>query len=398
MLTLGSLFDGIGGWQLAAIHAGVKPVWASEIDKFPSAVSAYHFPDVKQLGDITKIDVNKLESVDIICAGSPCQDLSVAGKREGLAGVRSGLFNTAIELVHGLRERTGKPRYFVWENVCGAFSTNKGHDFRTVLEKITKTKIPMPAGGRWAESGMVEWNGGSLAWRVLDAQYWGVPQRRKRIFLVADFGGYTAGKILFECESVSGYSAEGEGTRKEIAADVGTSVDNAISTLGFNANASIADNAPVLENRTPTMRTTNGLAVIELQTAFREGGFGEFIRDNVCGTSRAGKNGNETLILEKNFNMRKVGCLCAGDAKGIGNQYVADGKVVIDSSNKSLKAVRRLTPLECERLQGLPDGYTDIIFNGKSAPDTRRYKAIGNGMAQICADYVIRQIVEVGKS
>lgn len=361
-MRLGSLFDGIGGWLIAAERAGVTPLWASEIDQFPSAVSAYHFPSVKQLGDITKIDVNKLESVDIICAGSPCQDLSVAGKREGLAGVRSGLFNTAIELVHGLRERTGKPRYFVWENVCGAFSTNKGHDFRTVLSEITKTEIPMPTDGRWAESGMVEWNGGSLAWRVLDAQYWGVPQRRKRVFLVADFGGKSAGEILFVEHGLYGDSATGRRTEKEDAYNVEAGLDKASTDC------------------------------------FREGGFGEFIRDNVCGTSRAGKNGNETLILEKNFNMRKVGCLCAGDAKGIGNQYVADGKVVIDSSNKSLKAVRRLTPLECERLQGLPDGYTDIIFNGKPAPDTRRYKAIGNGMAQICADYVIRQIVEVGKS
>ena len=159
MLTLGSLFNGIGTWILSGQHAGIKTLWESEIDEFPEAVSHHHFPDVKQLGDVTKIDINEIEPVDIICAGSPCQDLSIAGKREGLEGERSGLFRTAIRLVHELRERTGKPRFFVWENVCGAFSSNKGYDFRAVLEEITKAEIPMPVNNRWAESGMVEWGG-----------------------------------------------------------------------------------------------------------------------------------------------------------------------------------------------------------------------------------------------
>lgn len=203
----------------------MKPVWASEIDEFPAAVTAHHFPEVKQLGDITKIDPDKLEPVDIICAGSPCQDLSVAGKRAGLEGERSGLFHTAIRLVHELRARTGRPRYFVWENVPGAFSSNKGLDFRAVLEEISETEIPMPKDNKWAESGMVEWDSGSLAWRTLDAQYLGVPQRRKRIFLVADFRGLTAGEILFEQKSVHGYIAEshseGEGTASNVGAGIG---------------------------------------------------------------------------------------------------------------------------------------------------------------------------------
>lgn len=124
-MTLGSLFDGIGGWLLAARHAGVTPVWSSEIEPFPCAVTARHFPEVKQLGDITKIDPDEIEPVDIICAGSPCQDLSIAGKRKGLDGERSGLFRTAVGIVRRMRERTaGKyPRFFVWENVPGAFSS-----------------------------------------------------------------------------------------------------------------------------------------------------------------------------------------------------------------------------------------------------------------------------------
>jgi DNA (cytosine-5)-methyltransferase 1 len=176
-------------------------------------VTAYHFPEVTQLGDITKINVNELEPVDIVCAGSPCQDLSVAGKRAGLEGERSGLFHTAIRLVHELRARTGAPRYFVWENVPGAFSSNKGLDFKAVLEEISQAEISMPPGGKWAPAGMVEWDRGSLAWRVIDAQYWGVPQRRKRIFLVSDFDGRSAGEILFESQSGNWDIEKGNGTR-----------------------------------------------------------------------------------------------------------------------------------------------------------------------------------------
>lgn len=232
MLTLGSFFDGIGGWPLAAERSGIRPVWASEIEEYCQAVTAYHFPSMKQLGDITKLKAEDLEPVDIICAGSPCQGLSLSGKMKGLDDERSGLFVDSIKLVHGLRKLTGKPRYFVWENVPGAFITNKGNDFRAVLEEITKTEIPMPKDRRWAESGCVEWGGtSSLAWRTFDSQYWGSAQRRKRIFLVADFGGFTAGEILFERKSSAGDSAEGEGTREEIAANVGESIDSASPKL-----------------------------------------------------------------------------------------------------------------------------------------------------------------------
>ena len=176
-MTLGSLFDGIGGWLLAARHAGVTPLWASEIEPFPCSVTARHFPDVKQLGDITKINPDEIEPVDIISAGSPCQDLSIAGKRKGLDGERSGLFHTAINIVRRMRERTAEeyPRFFVWENVPGAFSSNKGADFRAVLEEIGQTEIPVSQHGKWANAGMAELPQCEIAWRVLDAQYWGVP-------------------------------------------------------------------------------------------------------------------------------------------------------------------------------------------------------------------------------
>ena len=202
-LTLGSLFDGIGGWQIAAFHSGIKPIWSSEIDEFPMRVTKKWFPNTIQLGDITKLDGAEIPPVDIICAGSPCQDLSVAGKRAGLEGERSGLFRKAIDIVRGMRKSTGvQPRFFIWENVPGAFSSNKGQDFRAVLEEIGQTYFPMPPNDKWTTAGLVECENAEIAWRVLDAQYWGVPQRRRRIYLVADFGGQTAPKILFNQESL----------------------------------------------------------------------------------------------------------------------------------------------------------------------------------------------------
>lgn len=189
MMTLGSLFDGLGGWQIAACRAGVKPVWSSEIEKFPLKLTSIRFPNTKQIGDITKLSADEIKPVDIITMGSPCQDLSIAGKREGLAGERSGLFVTAINLVHAMRKLSNGryPKYVVWENVTGAFSSNKGMDFKTVLEKITETSIPIPGHHKWAKAGLVRGRICTAVWRTLDAQYWGVPQRRRRIFLVADY-------------------------------------------------------------------------------------------------------------------------------------------------------------------------------------------------------------------
>ena len=218
-LKLGSLFDGIGGFPLAAIRHGITPVWASEIESFPINVTKRHFPEMKHLGDITQINGAEIEPVDIITFGSPCQDLSVAGKREGLGGERSGLFRAAIRIIREMRAATGGkfPRFAVWENVPGAFSSNKGADFKTVLKEITETEIPMPRSGKWASAGMVRSNSVDIAWRVLDAQYWGVPQRRKRIFLVADFGGKCAREVSFKPESLPGYFAEGKSQGKGAA-------------------------------------------------------------------------------------------------------------------------------------------------------------------------------------
>ena len=215
-LTLGSLFDGSGGFPLGGLLAGITPLWASEIEPFPIRVTTKRLPSVKHLGDISAVDGAEIAPVDIITFGSPCTDMSVAGKRAGLGGQQSCLFYQAIRIVKEMRCATdGKyPRFIVWENVPGAFSSNKGEDFKAVLEAVCSVKdesisVPGPPKGKWANAGTVVGDGFSLAWRVLDAQFWGVPQRRKRIYLVADFAGGSAGKVLFESEGVSGYSAEG---------------------------------------------------------------------------------------------------------------------------------------------------------------------------------------------
>lgn len=161
-LTLGSLFDGIAGFPLAAAGVGIKTVWTSEIEPNCIEIAALHFPEAKQLGDITKLNGADLDPVDIISFGSPCQNLSTAGNQKGLDGEKSQLFFEAVRVIDEMRCATnGKyPKYIIWENVAGAFSSNKGQDFRRVLEEITKTNIPMPYSGRWAAAGMVRSRGG----------------------------------------------------------------------------------------------------------------------------------------------------------------------------------------------------------------------------------------------
>ncbi|MCK9325562.1 MAG: DNA cytosine methyltransferase [Bacteroidales bacterium] len=230
MLTLGSLFDGIAGFPLAASLVGIKPAWASEIEPFPIAVSKHHFPGMKHLGSVTDINGAEIEPVDIITFGSPCQDLSVAGKRAGLEGERSGLFMEAVRTIREMRDATNGvyPRIAVWENVPGAMSSCGGADFRAVLEELLEAEVPVPRSGKWANAGMVRGNGREIAWRILDAQYWGVPQRRRRIFLICDFTGECAGEILFERQSVSGNPAESGKEGQETAGSAGDGAKTAV--------------------------------------------------------------------------------------------------------------------------------------------------------------------------
>lgn len=233
-MKLGSLFDGSGGFPLAGSLCGIEPVWAAEVEPYPIAVTRSRFPHMKHLGDVTKVNGAGIEPVDIITFGSPCQDLSVAGKRAGLKHesngddetTRSGLFMEAIRIIKEMRGATNGvyPRFAVWENVPGAFSSNKGEDFRTVLEELIKIVEPtavMPAVPKngWPYADSYCGDGWSLAYRTFDAQYWGVPQRRRRIYLVADFAGECAAEILFEREGVRGYFETGRTPWKGVAPD-----------------------------------------------------------------------------------------------------------------------------------------------------------------------------------
>ena len=215
-LTLGSLFDGSGGFPLGGLLTGcITPLWSSEVEPFAIRVTTKRLPEVKHYGDVSAINGSDLPPVDIITFGSPCQDMSIAGKRDGLDGSRSSLFYEAIRIVKEMRCKTNgaKPRFIVWENVPGAFSSNKGQDFKAVLEAVIgvkepSTEVPAPDKKGWPDADYYLGDGWSAAYRVLDAQWWGVPQRRKRIYLVADFADHGAPKVLFESEGVSGYSAE----------------------------------------------------------------------------------------------------------------------------------------------------------------------------------------------
>ena len=260
-LTMASLFDGSGGFPLAAMMNGITPIWSSEIEPFPIRVTTKRMPFIKHYGDVSQIDGGKVEAVDIITFGSPCQDMSLAGKRVGLDGERSGLFYEAIRIIKEMRSATnGKyPRYIVWENVPGAFSSQKGQDFRAVLEEIVRIKdetitVPFPENGKWTPSGSIVADDFSLAWRTLDAQYFGVAQRRRRIYLVADFRKECAEKILFEHQSLSGYTPQSlcswERTATTIEDGVGaTGFDGYNGTLTNDVSSTIGTNCGISTGR-----------------------------------------------------------------------------------------------------------------------------------------------------
>ncbi len=214
-LKLGSLFDGSGGFPLGGLLAGITPVWASEIEPFPIRVTTKRLPQMKHLGDVCAINGAEIEPVDIITFGSPCTDMSISGKRAGLNGRQSRLFYEAIRIIREMRCATNGrfPRWACWENVVGAFSSNQGRDFKEVLDAVIGiiepgASVPMPEKNRWPYADIYMGDGWSVAYRTLDSQYWGIPQRRRRCYLVADLRGRCAGKVLFESEGLSGYSAE----------------------------------------------------------------------------------------------------------------------------------------------------------------------------------------------
>lgn len=318
LLTLGSLFDGSGGFPLGGVIAGITPKWAAEIEPFPIRVTSVRFPNMTHLGNISEVSGSEIEPVDIITFGSPCQDMSVAGKREGLGGNRSSLFYEAIKIIKEMREATnGKyPRYIVWENVPGAFSSNKGEDFRAVLTEICKVKeadVSVPKPSKWENAGRIMGEGFSIAWRLLDAQYWGVPQRRQRIYLVADFDGGSAGKILFESEGLSGYSAQGfkswQDAANGITESVGETGSDSLMFENHSQDTRYRGPLTVAQTVSSTYGTGGNNQPFVLQTpktlkircGCEGGGKGALIQDDLSAT--LGTNNDQTLFQPRAFGV-----------------------------------------------------------------------------------------------
>ena len=318
-LTLGSLFDGSGGFPLGGLISGITPLWASEIEPFPIRVTTKRLPQMKHYGDVSAQNGADLPPVDIITFGSPCQDMSVAGKRSGLDGERSSLFYQAVRIVKEMRCKTnGKyPRFVVWENVQGAFSSNKGEDFRAVLSSLCKIKredyaVPELPNGKWDNAGCIMGENFSLAWRLFDAQYWGVPQRRKRIYLVADFDGGSAGKILFESEGVSGYTPQGfrswQGTAGGAEESVGA------SSLCLNDQG--GQRMDVTEDFTATLRAESNHPPLVFENHGQDTRYkGPLdVAQTVSSTYGMGGN-NQPFVLETPKTL-KIRSGCEGGGKG----------------------------------------------------------------------------------
>jgi DNA (cytosine-5)-methyltransferase 1 len=321
-LTLGSLFDGSAGFPLGGLYSGITPLWASEIEPFPIRVTTKRLPFIKHLGDISSIHGNEIEPVDIITFGSPCQDMSVAGKRDGLGGSRSSLFYEAVRIIKEMRSATdGKyPRYIVWENVPGAFSSNKGEDFRAVLEEICKIKdehLSVPKSQKWQNAGNIVGDDFSVAWRLFDAQFWGVPQRRKRIYLVADFADGSAGKILFESEGLSGYSSEGfrswKGTSGNAQEGIGETVDDSLVFENHAQDSRFTGPLSVAQTVSATYGTGGNNQPFVVQTpktlkirsGCEGGGKGALVQDDLSAT--LGCNNDQTLFQPKAYGICSKG-------------------------------------------------------------------------------------------
>lgn len=297
-LTLGSLFDGSGGFPLGGLLCGITPVWASEIEPFPIRVTTKRLPFMKHYGDISQMDGGKIEPVDIITFGSPCTDMSVAGKRAGLDGQQSVLFYQAIRIIKEMRCATGGkyPRYICWENVPGAFSSNKGEDFKAVLDAVIgvvepDASVPMPEKNLWPYADIYMGDGWSLAYRTLDAQHWGVPQRRKRIYLVADFAADSAGQILFESEGLSRYSAESFRSWQRTAGSAAACAGAAgIGLDGYNG--AVSEKAATLGVNCGMSTGRNGVVLND------QGGIRMEVSHEVAGTLRAETHGHAPCVVD----------------------------------------------------------------------------------------------------
>ena len=416
--TLASLFDGIGGFPYAASFYNITSLWASEIVPACVSVTKRHFPDMAHAGDVTQLHGGKLPPVDIVTFGSPCQGLSLAGQRRGLADERSGLFMEAIRIIDEMREAThGRyPRFALFENVPGALSSAGGRDFAAVLQSFTKAQIPMPYSGRWANAGMVRGGGVDLAWCVYDAQYFGTAQRRRRLFLVCDFAGRSAGEILFVPKSLRGYFEAGGTPRQGLAAFAESRPDTAggeIVVLNDQGGVSLTVERSGLS---PTLRsqTHGNLPVVaagfDLQQITSKTNRSTLrpVQPTLCETGQphvltmATGQANAEVLADiaptLNCNHEQpllvhpqiAGTLCASGA-GLSRPAGMGSETDFCITRYTDLIVRRLTPLECERLQGFPDFWTEQ-GGGRAISDTSRYQMLGNSIAVPCVAYIMQGI------
>lgn len=457
-LRLGSLFDGSGGFPLAATKVGIEPVWASEIEPFPILVTTTRLPQMQHLGNICNIDGTQLEQVDVVTFGSPCQDLSVAGKRAGLAGERSGLFHQAVRVIREMRKASHGlyPRFAVWENVPGAFSSNKGADFHSVLQNLISVvdetaAANLPRADKWQRAGAIVADQWSIAWRVLDAQFFGLPQRRKRIFLIADFATQRAGHILFEPTCSSRNLAQGCGERQNSPTNPRAGTHEAsksldVFALRMRAGKPGGGKGPLVQtNLSGTLGCGNDQIIFE-PAAF---GFNALHEGRGTAVGRYGYptevsktldtsgvsptcNQGGIAIVDTVVSASKSDFFCKGTNNLTGPLLASDftDPPIVTAPQPSGYRVRRLTPTECARLQGFPDDWTqDIAISdptdsqldywwqvwaswakaeGLKKPKTRNqvrswltnpgtdralYKLWGNGIALPCAKLVLSQIV-----
>ena len=345
-LTLGSLFDGSGGFLLGGLISGITPIWSSEIEPFPIRVTTKRLPQVKHYGDISKMNGAEIEPVDIITFGSPCQDMSIAGKRDGLGGSRSSLFYEAVRIIKEMRCKTDgrKPRFIVWENVPGAFSSNKGEDFRAVLEEVCKIKdesVSVPKPNKWNRAGKIMGDNYSVAWRQFDAQFWGVPQRRKRIYLVADFADWCAGKILFESEGLSGYSKESIQSWQSSASAFREGTQDTGSGLMFENHGQDARYTGPLDVSQTVLSTygtggNNQPFVVEtpktlkIRSGCEGGGKGPLIQENKSAT--LGTNNDQTLFQPVAYGICSKDSNSMKSANPNSGFYEADTSRTIDGN------------------------------------------------------------------
>jgi DNA (cytosine-5)-methyltransferase 1 len=353
-MKVGSLFAGIGGFDLGFERAGFEVAWCVEWDKNAQAVLRKRFPNAQVYGDIREVDPDKLERVDIICGGFPCQDLSVAGKRAGLAGERSGLFHDAMRIVRQLR-----PSVLILENVPGLLSSNRGLDFATVLREVGEG-----------------WDCAEVGWRVLDSQYFGVAQRRRRVFIVAGSRVGCAEQILALAEGGGGNPPSRDKAREGTPADAGEGFENPSIVPALTSKMAKGTGGPSGDECQNLV-----VGTIDMQACKGNANIGDgSVSPTLCKPS-----GNDCHAVVFHPTQDPITSTGATHALGCGSKQVCATVAVCIPT-----IVRRLTPVECERLQGFPDGWTQIGTD-KPTADTHRYKQLGNAVTVNVAEWIARR-------